>query len=218
MSKTQLRRLLSGVRTADTDGDGDSALEAELVRALDADAGAEAEFEEVIRELRQGAQRMRWVFSAVFVVALAAVVGAGFLLPYLMAEGVRAVDQAENPVLILIYELFRGTAFVVLLTSVLLGLLSFGRASIDQATRYEKRLVGSHFIHFVLTKYEPSIRSGAISLVQVIEFLAAWNATVETAFTNVKFGLRRSKDIEFVASPQGGITVRETDGARAPRE
>lgn len=175
---------------------------------------SEAEFTEVTRELTNNVKPLKqWAALFITLGIAAAVVSVGWLLPNYLESAIREVDTAKRPEYVLAIELFRGAAFATILVSLVFALMSLGRAFLDQATRYEKRLVASHFLNFVLARYEKQIRKGQIELSDVVSFIEAWSSNVESAFTNVKMGSRRQEPAS-IRIGSGGLEYEQGDARR----
>jgi hypothetical protein len=59
--------------------------------------------------------------------------------------------------------------------SLIFGVLSLGRAALDQATSYQKLLMAATFMHYVLVRYEDQLKGGSIKLEDVVKFIEAWS-------------------------------------------
>jgi hypothetical protein len=73
----------------------------------------------------------------------------------------------------------RGTGLAAIVGGVVYFLLNLARSSIDQATRYEKRLVASHLIDYAL--HEPEV--DPLKLEAAHKIVEVWGSTVESAYT-----------------------------------
>lgn len=178
-----------------------------LTHAAEAEA-AKRDFQNVIDYLSQAVSRMRIFAILVLVLALAATAYAVVQLPILTSHGVKQIERFPSSPSVLIYELFRSTAFAATVSAVLFGLYNLGRACLDQATRFQKRLVAAHFLNYMLHAHQASIVKGDIKLDDVMRFLQAWSLNVESAFTHVKFGTRAPQDLTL--SAPGGTTASMT--------
>jgi hypothetical protein len=77
------------------------------------------------------------------------------------------------------YLIVRGTGLAAVVGGAIYFLLNLARSSIDQSTRYEKRLIASHLINYAL--HEEGI--DAAKLQAAHEIVAVWGSTVESAYT-----------------------------------
>lgn len=125
------------------------------------------------------------------------------LLPGLTAAASRRIAESGDSTSLMVFELLRGTAFAAAITAILFGLFSMGRACLDQATRFQKRLVAAHFLNYVLHTYKQQIAEGTIQIEEVVSFLDAWSQTVESAFSNVKFGSKNNQAIRAAVTKDG---------------
>jgi hypothetical protein len=171
---------------------------------------AEAEFAEVIRELRASVRHARrtasWQFAAAAVTALVIVV----FVPKFTAHAVAAISESKNAHYIFAYEMLRGTGVVVALLAFLGWMVNLHRGSLDQATRFEKRLIASHALHCFLISYAAEM--APVSLGEINRMvLQTWGANVESAYTHLRLGLRREKDVS-ITGPHG-FSVTETDAS-----
>ena len=154
---------------------------------------AAAEFSHVLDELRRSIGWLRKAAAVVFLVGTIGTTAAVVELPALSAAASKRIAVADDPLNVMIYELLRGAAFAGAVTSILFGVLSLGRACLDQATRFQKRLIAAHFLNFVLHSYDDQLKTGQMGLIDVVTFLKSWSDNVESAFTNVKFGSRNQR-------------------------
>lgn len=157
------------------------------------EAVARAEFRHVLDELRRSISWLRKAAVLIFLVGTIGTTAAVVELPALSAAASRRIAAADDPVNVMIYELLRGAAFAAAVTSILFGVLSLGRACLDQATRFQKRLIAAHFLNYVLHSYDDQLKAGPMGLTDVVTFLKSWSDNVESAFTNVKFGSRTQR-------------------------
>ena len=98
----------------------------------------------------------------------------------------------------MLFELVRSAAFAATVPRCCGACFTLGRACLDQATRYQKRLVAAHFLNYVLLRYDDKIKDGSMQVMDAVTFMKMWSENVESAFTHVKFG--RGKGEPFKAS------------------
>ena len=164
------------------------------------------DFKQVIDSLERSIKPLRWMAMAAFGAAALILVFAFWKLPLLTKEGVDQIAAYPSVPAVAVYELFRSTGFAAVVTTVLWGLLTLGRACLDQATRFQKRLIAAHFLNYSLHAYAAQIGDGRMKLDEVMTFLKSWSENVESAFTNVKFGSRKQQDM-VIAVTRDGATV-----------
>jgi hypothetical protein len=162
----------------------------------------DADFKAVLTTLESAIRWLRWAAIAVFIVAGISSIIAVSILPSLTHAAGDEILKSKNSANMMLFQLLRGAAFAAAVTSILFGLFTLGRACLDQATRFQKRLIAAHFLNYVLEANQKAIESGEMSLNDVMKFLKAWSANVESAFTHVKFGSRRSQNTK-VSGPGG---------------
>lgn len=73
----------------------------------------------------------------------------------------------------------RGTGLAAIVGGVIYFLLNLARSAIDQATRYDKRLIASHLIDYAL--HEPEVNASKLEAAHKI--IEVWGSTVESAYT-----------------------------------
>lgn len=148
-------------------------------------------FRQVLSELRGSIRWLRWAAGLVFLVGSVATAVVLVKLPALTAKASERLSESHNSANLMVFELLRGAAYAAAATSILFGILTLGRACLDQATRFQKRLVAAHFLNFVLHTYSDELKAGTMKLPEVVDFLKAWSENIDSAFTNVKFGSRK---------------------------
>jgi hypothetical protein len=82
-------------------------------------------------------------------------------------------------------------------------MLNLARAALDQSTRYEKRFVAGHFLVYVLDMFEREIKEERIQVTEMMSVFKAWNDSVDSAYTNVKFGSKSNQDFALSGSSNG---------------
>lgn len=188
--------------------DDDVTSAAQMALARDRTDGI-GSYEKVLTTLDSAIRWLRYAAVAIFAIGGVFIGWALWILPGLTDTGVqKIIENPDNP-LVAVFELFRGTAFAVVVASLIFGVLSLGRAALDQATRYQKRLMAANFMHYVLVRYEDQLKNGSIKLEDVVKFMEAWSKNVESAFTNVKFGNAKSQNLRIAIDPKGALSAEQ---------
>jgi hypothetical protein len=159
----------------------------------DADRTLDPEMRHVLEELRGAIWWLRVAAVVVFAFGVAITAVVVWLLPSLTQNASERIAESGNSATVMIFELLRGAAFAAAVTSILFGVLTLGRACLDQATRFQKRLIAAHFLNYVLHIYGDEVRSGDMKLTEIVNFLKSWSENVESAFSGVKFGSRHQR-------------------------
>lgn len=135
--------------------------------------------------------------GAVFFV-LAVIIGIALLAVahFITVLYVHDLNDAEKPELMLVLLLVRGAFFGALAIAFLYGLLTVATAYIDQATRFRKRLYSAHMINYAFITFNEEIKTGTVTLREVVGVFSAWNENVDSAFSNLRFQ-KKSKDLKF---------------------
>lgn len=98
------------------------------------------------------------------------------------------MNDADNPELMLVLLLVRGTLFGGLSIGFLYGIFTVGNAYIDQATRFRKRVYSAHMLNYAFDTFSKEIKEGEkVKIDDVVRLFYAWNATVDSAFSRVAF-------------------------------
>jgi hypothetical protein len=160
----------------------------------------------VIRELTTARDKQRglsWLFGAA--AALYILLGLNFLagqaksgisrIEHLATSGVSDTAITAQTV----YLVVRGTGMAAIVGGIAYFLLGLARSSLDQMTRYEKRLIASHLIDYALhdRDVEPSKLEAAHKIIEV------WGSTVESAYTPPRVA-KRVGGLEVAVSKEGG--------------
>lgn len=130
-------------------------------------------------------------------------------------HGAELLVESNYNTQMLVFELARITAGAALLGAFAWGVLNLSRAALDQATRYEKRLIAGHFLVYVLRKFEKQIKNGDIDLRDVMSVFKAWSDSVDSAFTHVKFGSKSNQALAATIGKDGVAFA--TGGADLPK-
>jgi len=133
----------------------------------------------------------RWFFGIAIVVGIALLAVAYHLtLVY-----VNDLNEAEDPSLMLVLLLVRGTLFGGLSVGFLYGIFTVGNAYVDQATRFRKRLYSAHMLNYAFETFSEQIKEGdKVKVDDLVRLFYAWNANVDSAFSRVAFQ-RASKNL-----------------------
>lgn len=172
------------------------------------------EFTELAAKLEAEARKLKFVALLIGLVGCAVLGFAAWFGVWSTSKGLAALDASDYHPTVLIFELVRTTAAAALLGAFLWGLLNLGRAALDQATRYEKRLVAGRFLVYVFHTFRDQMENESLSLKDVMEVFKAWSDNVESAFTHVKFGSRNNQGVSVLA--KNGFFSMGLGGAVAP--
>lgn len=171
--------LLSGLSGRDGEGpdlelgqrDSTHAIDIETMRALQADA-------------------RRYNAVGRVLLAIAVVIGVLLLIGshFLTVLYVHDLNEANDPTLMLILLLVRGTLFGGLAVGFLYGVFSIANAYVDQATRFRKRLYSAHMLNYAFGQFADKIaKKGTVKIADLVALFSAWNANVDSAFTGITF-------------------------------
>lgn len=178
------------------------------------DRGNRDNFELAIETLKKHSRTMHNTAMLVGLVGTVIVVVAAISGWYSTRHGAEVLQQSDYSNQMLVFELTRIAAGAALLGAFAWGTLNLARAALDQSTRYEKRLIAGHFLVFVLQKFEKQIRSGEIGLQDVMNVFTAWSNSVDSAFTQVKFGSKSNQGLAATVGKDGVSFA--TGGANLP--
>ncbi|MFI5428548.1 hypothetical protein [Aeromicrobium sp. UC242_57] len=167
-------------------------------------------FDPVLDRLTAAVDRLHRNALLTFLAAGLALLISLWTLYQVSSHATEIVIEHDKSITVFLFELLRTTAFAGVVTAGVWGLFNLGRAQLDQATRYEKRLIAAHFLNYTLATYGQEIRDEKMQLSDVMSFLKSWSENVESAFTNLKFGSRKTQDFSISVGP-GGTSV--TTGA-----
>lgn len=78
-----------------------------------------------------------------------------------------------------------------------------GAGCTGSSDAFQKRYVAGHFLLCVLSEYEDEIKRGDIKIEEPMAVFKAWNDSVDSAYTNVRFGSHRSQDFALAVSKEG---------------
>lgn len=172
-----------------------------------------AEFGVVSDGLRN-AMRSNWIVAVVVFIGAAGIGIAGFVhLPALTDHSIVELKENEGNIVLGVFVILRATAFAGALVALFWGLLNLARAALDQATRYQKRLMAAHFMHYVFDEYSERIGEEGFTLKEVITAIDAWSSNVESAYTKVRFG-KGGADNWSIATSDGSRIAFGRDAVR----
>jgi len=170
----------------------------------DVEERSRSDFDELTTLLAQRADHHRKSAYTIGLLGVAGLAVAAFLGWKATQSGAAYLKESDYSTVALTFELVRSAAAAALLAAGVWGVLNLARASLDQATRYEKRLIAGKFLNYVLDRFETEVKNdGKIPLPQVMNVFKEWSDTVDTAFTNVKFGSKKNQSISMSAGSKG---------------
>ena len=106
-----------------------------------------------------------------------------------------------------VYLLIKGTAFAAIMSGIVFAVISLARSALDQATRFEKRLIAARFIDYAVNAEHVDSDKMKVAL----GVLSAWGASVESAYTPTRVAARRPESLEMSIGKDGG-TVKVNSG------
>jgi len=129
-------------------------------------------------------QRGQLIFGIAIALGVLLILGAYFLTEL----SVKDLEGAEDPSLMLVLLLVRGTLFGGLSAGFLYGVFTIGNAYIDQSTRFRKRVYSAHMLNYAFDTFSDEIkRGGKVDVDDLVRLFYAWNANVDSAFSRVAF-------------------------------
>lgn len=185
-----------------------------IAPSLDTPDQAKKHFELATEHLTASIKRNRRVALAAGIVGVVAVVAASIAGYKATTAGAEALKDSNYDVSMLAFELVRTAGAAALLAAFVWGLLNLARAALDQSTRYEKRFVAGHFLVYVLDMFETEIKHGNIEVTDMMLVFKSWNDSVDSAYTNVKFGSKHTQGFS-ISTTKDGSTV--SAGGPAPQ-
>ncbi len=151
--------------------------------------------EGTLKRLKEDARRCSRAGQWFFGIAIAIGIALLAVAYHLTLVYVDDLNGAEDPPLMLILLLVRGTLFGGLSVGFLYGIFTVGNAYIDQATRFRKRLYSAHMLNYAFETFSEEIKEGnKVKVDDVVRLFYAWNANVDSAFSRVAFQ-RASKNL-----------------------
>lgn len=145
-----------------------------------------AGLEVVINELNRASKRMMRTGWIVLGTSVLFGVAAAYWLWLITQSAIGVIIDHGDNVLLIVFELVRSAAYAGFVTAIVFALVRLGTACLDQATRYEKRLMAARFMDYLFTQYEAPLRMSTVTLKDVVAILDQWSNTVESAFTRAK--------------------------------
>ena len=169
---------------------------------------------ELLEKDAEKCERMgRRIFATSIALGVLLLIGAYWLTEVSVAD----LQNAEDPPLMLVLLLVRGTLFGGLSAGFLYGTFTIGNAYIDQSTRFRKRLYSAHMLNYAFDTFSEEIKKGEkVKVDDLVRLFYAWNANVDSAFSRVAFQ-KASKNLVFgsrrLAAEDPPL---ERDGLRQP--
>jgi hypothetical protein len=141
-----------------------------------------------LRLLEQDAEkcsrRGQLILGVAIALGVLLILGAYFLTEL----SVKDLQKANDPPLMLVLLLVRGTLFGGLSAGFLYGVFTIGNAYIDQSTRFRKRVYSAHMLNYAFDTFSDEIkRGGRVEVDDLVRLFYAWNANVDSAFSRVAF-------------------------------
>lgn len=167
-----------------------------------------------LKLLEKDAERCARAGRRIFGIAIA--LGIGLLIgAYWLTEvSVADLQGADEPPLMLILLLVRGTLFGGLSAGFLYGIFTIANAYIDQSTRFRKRLYSAHMLNYAFDTFGEEIKKGKqVNVDDLVRLFYAWNANVDSAFSRVAFQ-KASKNLVIGS---GGYRIAVEDPGSAPK-
>jgi hypothetical protein len=141
-----------------------------------------AEYEALLNHLTRSIANERLRAVRLILVAMVGSLAAVVWLWHLSDGGLKVITDSstnESRYTVTAYLLIKGVTYSGLIGGLLFGVFRLARAAMDQATRFDKRLIALHFIRFATG----ADRIDGKMLPLVVQVLTAWSATVDSAYT-----------------------------------
>ena len=162
------------------------AVESEQTTSNKARPPASGRLTTVIKELTKARNSQRVRAGAFGAVAVAAAVTGILFLAHQASSALGQIQDAARSgasdtaiAAETTFLIIRGTGLAAIVGGVIYFLLNLARSAIDQATRYDKRLIASHLIDYAL--HEPEVSGPKLEAAHKI--VDVWGSTVESAYT-----------------------------------
>lgn len=168
-------------------------------------ARADKEFKLIIDQLGRSIRRERTTAALIGAVGVVLFAGVFVALRGSTADGVGTIHAAalsqngSEVVATTIFVLVRGAAFAALLATAVYWVFGLARSALDQATRFDKRLIAAHFIDYSVHAEQIDAEKMEVAL----RVLYAWGASVESAYTPSKIAVQRSERLNLSAGRNG---------------
>jgi hypothetical protein len=170
----------AGAETETDDTDTDTELAAE------AEAETDRNFQTVISELIEARKNQHKLAVAFGLVSIVAALGGIWFLADQAAEAFARIQDeaaagASDTVITAetVFLIVRGTGLAAVVGGLVYFLFNLTRSAVDQATRYEKRLIASYLIEYALHAEGVD----AHKLDAAYKIVEVWGSTVESAYT-----------------------------------
>jgi len=145
-------------------------------------------FGPLIDALQHASRRNQRIAMLVFGLGGVAAVAAFVWLAHLTSETAIVLQNNSGDLVLAVFEISRSAALAATIAAIVVGTLNLGRAALDQATRYEKRLMAAQFMHYAFREFRTEIADETIQFSEIVASIDAWSRMVESAYTKVKFG------------------------------
>jgi hypothetical protein len=174
-------------------------------------ADSAKQFKEITDHLKSSINQQRLVAVLLAIGAIVVTVFAIGNLPEASRVGLQAIrDAALTPdgkevannglaPLVTVYEIIRTTGYAALLGGLVYGMFNMARAALDQATRFDKRLVAARFLDYAIHTDNASKEQ----MEHALKVLEAWGANVESAYTHVKVRGKTTEPMSFSIGKDG---------------
>lgn len=163
------------------------------------------EFEKILAQLDDSIARERLLALAASMIAVLFGWWAMWFLPITTSRGLEHIHRAAESVhpgelaATTIYVIIRGSALAAIIAGLLFALIKLARSALDQATRFDKRLIAAHFINFAVHTKAVDAKKMEIAL----RVLEAWGASVDSAYTPNKVAAARPEKMRFSLGRRG---------------
>lgn len=167
---------------------------------------AEKDFDEIIEHLKSSISRERKIARSFGCLAILASLGGLALLYFLSKWGLETIQETAETqnsqalTATTIYLLVRGSAYAGVVAGLLYAIVSLARAALDQATRFDKRLIAALFIDFAVHAQHVDVEKMRLAM----SVLEAWGASVESAYTPAKVAAKRAESLKASVGKDGG--------------
>jgi len=162
-------------------------------------------FSRITDQLDQSIKRERRVAALFGLVALVGSAVGLWVLYHSALSGVKTIrsvgatdDESDALIAVTIYLVVRGTAFAGVVAGLLYAAVSLARSALDQATRFDKRLVAARFIDYAV--HAETVDVAKMNLAMSV--LEAWSKSVDSAYT-LRGSTKRSDEFSASAGKDG---------------
>jgi hypothetical protein len=150
----------------------------------------------------------RYARGGMILIGLAVILTIALLTATWIATGrhVRDLDATSHAMEMLVLLLARGTAFGGAGIALIIAVLLFARACLDQSARFRKRWFSAPVFNEAMRLYLARTE-GQISTDDVIALFESWNKIVDSPFANIK--LRAKPQNVSINASQGRVFIGE---------